>query len=58
MEKPFISVIVTAYNRKQFILEALNSIVNQTLSKDKYEVIVTKNFEGGGGQMILYQKTK
>ncbi len=48
MEKPFISVIVTAYNRKQFILEALNSIVNQTLSKDKYEVIVTKNFEGGG----------
>ena len=57
MEKPFISVIVTAYNRKQFILEALNSIVNQTLSKDKYEVIVTKNVEGGG-QMILYQKTK
>ncbi|MBE5728110.1 glycosyltransferase family 2 protein, partial [Candidatus Parvarchaeota archaeon] len=45
MEKPFISVIVTAYNRKQFILEALNSIINQTLSRDKYEVIVTKNFE-------------
>jgi glycosyltransferase involved in cell wall biosynthesis len=44
MEKPFISVIVTAYNRKQFLLEALKSVVNQTLSRDKYEVIVTKNF--------------
>lgn len=45
MGKPFISVIVTAYNRKQFLLEALKSVVNQTLSRDKYEVIVTKNFE-------------
>lgn len=44
MEKAFISVIVTAYNRKQFLLEALKSVVNQTLSRDKYEVIVTKNF--------------
>jgi len=41
---PFISVIITAYNRKEFLLEAVNSALNQTLPKDEYEIIVVKNF--------------
>ncbi len=45
MENPFISVIITAYNRKEFILEALQSAVNQTLKRDKYEIICIKNFK-------------
>ncbi|MEM0061301.1 MAG: glycosyltransferase family 2 protein [Fervidicoccaceae archaeon] len=44
MNKNFISVIVTAYNRKQYLLDALKSAVNQTLPRDKYEIIVVKNF--------------
>ncbi len=45
MKRPFISVIVTAYNRKEFLLEALQSAVNQTLKRDKYEIICIKNFK-------------
>jgi len=39
-----ISVIITAHNRKEYLLDALKSVINQTLSKDKYEIIVVKNF--------------
>lgn len=40
----FISVIITAYNRKSYIFNAINSALNQTLNKDKFEVIVVTNF--------------
>ncbi|MEM3209452.1 MAG: glycosyltransferase [Thermoplasmata archaeon] len=42
--KKYISVIVTAYNRKDFLLDALKSAVNQTLNRKFYEIIVVKNF--------------
>ncbi len=42
---PFISVIITAHDRREFLLEAVNSALNQTLPKDEYEIIVVKNFE-------------
>lgn len=42
--KPFISVIVIAHDRKQFLPDALRSLEAQTLSKDLFEVIVVKNF--------------
>ena len=45
VEKPFISVIVTAYNRKEFLLQAVSSALRQTLPREYYEVIVVKNFE-------------
>ena len=41
---PYISVIVTAYNRKEFLLNAIKSVVNQTLDKKYYEIIVIKNY--------------
>jgi glycosyltransferase involved in cell wall biosynthesis len=40
-----ISVIIPAYDRKDFILEAVRSVFNQKLDKELYEVIVVKNFE-------------
>jgi glycosyltransferase involved in cell wall biosynthesis len=42
---PFISVIITAHNRKEFLLDAVNSALNQTLPRNEYEIIVVKNFE-------------
>ena len=42
---PYISVIITAYNRKEFLLNAIKSAINQTLDKKYYEIIVIKNFE-------------
>jgi len=42
---PHISVIVTAYKRRQYLYNALLSLKAQTLSRNKYEVIVVKDFE-------------
>ena len=44
MKDPFISVIVVAHDRKQFIVEAVRSVLNQSLNRSHYEVIVVKNF--------------
>ena len=41
---PVVTVVITAYNRKDFLEGAINSVLNQTLDKDKFEVIVVKNF--------------
>lgn len=43
--KDFVSVIITAYNRQKYLGNALNSVLNQTLDKDKFEIVVIKNFE-------------
>jgi len=43
--QPYISAIVTAYNRRKYLPFALRSLEAQTLPRDKFEVIVVKNFE-------------
>ena len=40
----FISVFVTAYKRKQFLIEAVKSVLSQTLSREFFEIIVAKSF--------------
>ena len=42
---PYISAIIIAYDRKEFLLNAIKSVVNQTLDKKYYEIIVIKNFQ-------------
>ena len=37
-------MIITAYNRKDYLLDAVKSALNQTLDKKYYEIIVIKNF--------------
>lgn len=44
IDSPFVSVLVTAYNRKEYILEAVKSVLNQTIERSKYEIIVVKNY--------------
>ncbi|MCL4334997.1 MAG: glycosyltransferase family 2 protein [Candidatus Thermoplasmatota archaeon] len=39
-----LSVIVMAYNRKQYLLDALKSVINQDYPRESYEVIVSKNY--------------
>jgi len=43
--QPYISVIVTAYNRRKYLPFALRSLEAQTLPRDRFEVIVVKNFD-------------
>jgi len=63
--KPYISVVITAYNRKEFLLDAFNSVLNQTLDRSKYEIIVTKNFvdekidnyiKKNGGKLVFFER--
>jgi len=44
---PYISVIIIAYNRREFLLKAIKSVINQTLDKQYYEIIVIKNYNDG-----------
>lgn len=39
-----ITVVITAFNRKQFLLRAVDSVLKQSLERWKYDVLVTKNF--------------
>ncbi len=41
----FITVIIRAYNRKDFLIKAVDSALNQTLEASDYEVIVVKNWK-------------
>lgn len=38
-----ISVVICSYNREAYIINAIDSLYQQTLSKDKFEVIVVDN---------------
>ena len=40
-----ISVIITAFNRKEYVTEAISSVTNQSLETSKYEIIVISNFK-------------
>jgi glycosyltransferase involved in cell wall biosynthesis len=45
MQKSLTSIIVTAYNRRKYLANAVQSIIDSTLLKDSYELIVVKNFK-------------
>lgn len=42
--RPEISVIIMAYNRRDFVKDALHSVLTQTLPRVKYEIILLKNY--------------
>ena len=44
-EKPVISVVITVHDRKKYLLNAVNSLLTQTLARNKFEIIVIKNFK-------------
>ena len=50
---PYVSVVVTAYNRKKYLPEALRSLERQTLDKGRFEVVVVKNFEDPASDEII-----
>ena len=44
---PEIAVIIGAYRREEYLLRAVRSVLSQTLPRDRYELLVTKNFVNG-----------
>ncbi len=41
--KPRISIIICTYNREKFLPKALASLVNQTIPKNEYEIVIVNN---------------
>jgi hypothetical protein len=44
-EPPRVSVVVVAYNRRDFLPSAITSLSQQTLSRSDFEVVLVKNFQ-------------
>jgi glycosyltransferase involved in cell wall biosynthesis len=42
--RPTVSVIIIAHQRRQYLLEAVESVIHQTLSRSAFEVIIVKDF--------------
>ncbi len=42
--RPEIAVVIGAYDRREFLRAAVESVLRQTLSRDRFEIVVTKNF--------------
>ena len=45
MPSPFISVIIVAYEPRKYFWDAIESVLNQSLDKSLYEIIIVTNFE-------------
>ena len=43
--KPHFSIIITAFNRREFLADAIRSCLAQTFPRDQFEIIIVKNFE-------------
>lgn len=41
----FLSVVIMAYNRKTYLAGAIRSVLDQTLPRDRFEIVLIKNFE-------------
>jgi glycosyltransferase involved in cell wall biosynthesis len=41
---PKISIIITSYNRKEFLIEAVKSVLMNDFPRELYEIVVSKNF--------------
>ena len=62
---PYISVVLSAYNRDTFLTSALESLTNQDLDCSNFEVILLTNFDIGvsllqefknrGGNLKMYE---
>lgn len=52
----YLTVVITAYNRREYIKEAVDSVLDQTLKRDNYEVIVTKNYYDDDLEQFLKQQ--
>lgn len=53
MEIPLISFIVVARNEEEYLHDCLSSIVNQTIDKDKYEIILVDGMSSDRTQQIM-----
>ena len=56
--RPFVSVVVSTYNRKEMLKECLDSLFNQTYPKERYEIIVVNDGSTDGTEEVLNEYAK
>ena len=56
MEKPLVSIGVPIYNAEEFVIERINSLVNQTYKN--LEIIISDNASSDSSQKICEEFTK
>lgn len=54
-EKPLVSVLVPAYNHKDYVIETILSIINQTYGYENIQLIVIDDFSTDKTAVILYE---
>ena len=52
---PLISVLITCYKRKEFIINAIESVLCQTIDRSSYEIIVSINYRDLGIDNFLIE---
>lgn len=63
---PAISVVITCHSRKEFIIEAFESVLKQDFPREMFELIVVKNFQDediddkllSGGTVLILEEGK
>lgn len=53
---PLVSVVIGAYSRETFVAGAVQSVLDQTLDRDRIEIVVTKNFRSEPVDEFLARK--
>ncbi|MFA5499796.1 MAG: glycosyltransferase [Candidatus Omnitrophota bacterium] len=53
MSRPFLSVVIPTYNRKDLLKECLESLFNQTYPKEDYEIVVVDDGSTDGTEEAL-----
>ena len=56
MNNPDISVIIPVYNHEKFIGRSLRSILDQSIDKSRYEVIVINDFSTDNSTEIICEQ--
>lgn len=52
---PLITAVICTYNRKNLLRKAVDSLINQTLEKSKYEILIIDNNSNDGTNDIVNQ---
>jgi glycosyltransferase involved in cell wall biosynthesis len=53
MTEPLVSVVIPTYNYKNYIIEAIDSVLNQTYPKEKIEIIVVDDGSTDDTELVL-----
>lgn len=52
-QKPFVSIIIPTYNREEMLSVTVDSFINQSYPKDRYEIIIVNNNSTDNTQEII-----